>query len=37
MRNKMRTTKYFMHFSVAVGKQQFELIVVIIFETLFVS
>ena len=33
MRNKMRTTKYFMHFNVAAEKQTFELIVVMILDT----
>ena len=33
MRNKMRTTKYFMHFNVAAEKQTFELIVVMLFDT----
>ena len=34
MRNKMRTTKYFLHFNVAAEKQSFELILVMIFDTL---
>ena len=33
MRNKMRTTKYFMHSNLAAEKQTFELIVVMIFDT----
>ena len=32
MRNKMRTTKYFMHFNVAGEKQTFEQILVMIFD-----
>ena len=33
MRNKMRTTKYFMYFNLAAEKQTFEQIVVMIFDT----
>ena len=33
MRNKMTTTKYFMHFKVAAEKQTFELITVMLFDT----
>ena len=33
MRNKMRTTKYVMHFNLAAEKVTFENIVVMIFDT----